>query len=141
MEHPSFCADIVDDGEPGTALEIAAQALRDFNHRTLAGMDLESPGWRYAPDAYTALGGLSMIASRLPQALHQVATALCREADAGRIRIDADTRFEANPDRAVADAAEHLEHASSAAGAMSRDIAEAQNAISAAAYQGPVPSD
>jgi hypothetical protein len=141
MEHPSFSASIADDGEPGTALEIAAEALRDFNHRTLDGTRATTPGWRYAPDAYTVLGELTVIASRLPQALHQVATALCHEAETGRIRIDPGTRFDGHPERAVANATDHLERAAVAAGVIYRGIAAAQNAISAAAYRDPGSSE
>lgn len=141
MDYPSFSSTVADDGEPGTALEIAAQALRDFNHRTLDGMRAATPGWRYAPDAYTVLGELTAIASRIPQALHQVAAALCREVESGRIRIDPGTRFDGQPERAVATATGHLERAASAASGVYRDISAAQNAISAVAYRGPDPDE
>lgn len=137
MGFESFSARVSDDGEPSTALDIAGQAVRDFNHRSIAPMRLDRPGWRFAPDAYTALGELSTLVGGLPQAVAQILAALCHQAELNRIGIDPGTRYDGHPERAVAAAADALQSAIAAAHSMYRCIADAQDAINAVAYAGP----
>jgi hypothetical protein len=137
MEYRSFAAQVSDDGAPSTALDIAGQAVRDFNHRSFGYMCINKPGWRYAPDAYTALGELTVLAGGLPQAFAQIITALRHEAEHDLIKVDPHTSYESHPEQAVAAAAEALQRAIAAAHTMYQSITDAQNAINAVAYAGP----
>jgi hypothetical protein len=133
----SFSGQIEDDGEPNTALNIAGQAVRDFNHRSQGFMRVTRPGWRFAPDAYQTLGELTVLAGGLPQVFQQIITALRHELELNLIAIDCGTKYEGDPDAAVEAASVALERATQAAHQMYRGIADAQNAINAAAYAGP----
>ena len=133
----SFSGDVDDEGEPNQALDIAGQAVRDFNHRSFGRMAIDKPGWQYAPDAYRSLGELTYLAGGLPQAFDQITAALVDQLDKGLIRIDRGTRYEDHPETAVAAAQEALQRAHEAAKQMSQGIADAQSAINAAAYNRP----
>lgn len=141
MEFYSFSQQTCDDGEPATALRIAAQAVRDFNHRTLAPMSLDRPGWRFAPDTSTALGELAALLRGLPQALHQIATALTREAERGRIAIDRGTHYDDDPEAAIAATVTALQHATATAEQLCRGVNDAHEITSTAAYSGPEDGD
>lgn len=58
----------------------AAEAVRTLNHATLPG----SGGLVFPADAYDVTGALSLLASRLPQALAQLLAFLQAEVKAGR---------------------------------------------------------
>ena len=77
----------------------------------------------------------------MPQAFQQIIAALRGLHDQGLIAIDAGTEFAGDPAAAVETASIALEHATQAAQQMYRGIADAQNAINAAAYTGPDESD
>lgn len=132
----SYSADVADDGEPTTSLNIGGEALRDFNHRTLDRMRIGKPGWEFVSDAYRALGEMSGLVGRLPQACEQIARALQAQLDDDLIVIDPGTRYDGYPERAVAAALAALDQARSATTSMYSGISEAQNAINAAAYAG-----
>jgi len=133
----SFSAHVPDDGQPATALDIAGQAVRDFNHRSFGVMDPRRPGWRWAPDAYRALGELTYLAGGLPQALEQISAALEAELRRDRIRIDPGTRYSDDPAAAIDAARAALQRAITAARKLYRGVADAQTAINAAAYNPP----
>lgn len=78
----SFSGRIDDNGEPATALDIAGQAVRDFNHRSQGYMRLTRPGWRFAPDAYRALGELTALAGDPDGAVEAASVALGRAGQA-----------------------------------------------------------
>lgn len=136
MTFESFSSQIEDDGNPNTALDIAGQAVRDFNHRSLQAMDADRPGWQFAPDAYRALGELTALIGGLPQAFEQIAKALQHELDRDLIAMDRGSKYEGHPEQAVAAAHEALDRAGQAAQQVYRGVADAQNAINAAAYGG-----
>lgn len=133
----SFASTVDDHGEPNQSLDIAGQAVRDFNHRSFARMELGKPGWQYASDAYRSLGELTYLAGGLPQAFEQITAALVDQLGKGLIRIDRGTRYEDHPEAAVAAAEEALQRAQQAARQMYQGIADAQGAINAAAYKRP----
>lgn len=64
--------------------DVAAEAIRDLNHLTLARPTPTTPGWEDLSDIYRAVGALSTLVQRLPQALGQVANAV----EAGTYRSD-----------------------------------------------------
>jgi len=136
MGFESFSSQVEDDGTPNNALDIAGQAVRDFNQRSLGGMQITRPGWRYAPDAYRALGELTVLAGGLPQAFQQIIAALRGELAAGLIAIDRGSTYDGDPAAAVEAASAALERAAAAAHRMYQGIADAQTAINAAAYGG-----
>jgi hypothetical protein len=141
MGFESFSNQVEDDGTPTKALDIAGQGLRDFNHRSAANMALDSHGWRYAPDAYSALRELTNLAAALPQALQQIIAALRHEADCNLIKIDEGSKFDGDPQAAVEAASVALGSATQAAQQMYWSVAEAQGDIASAAYAGPDSDD
>lgn len=62
--------------------EAAAEAIRDLNLATLNATIVESA------DVYDALGALSTLVSRLPQALRQLESAVAHRAHVGELRVD-----------------------------------------------------
>ena len=137
MTIDSFSRQVDDDGEPSTALDIAGQAVRDFNHRTNSYMRITQPGWRFAPDAYQALGELTVVAGGLPQAFQQIMGALRHELELNLIGIDAGTTYAGDPEAAIEAVSFALEVATRAAHQLYRGLADAQAAINAAHYAGP----
>jgi hypothetical protein len=137
----SFSTQVEDDGTPARALDIAGQGVRDFNHRSLGRFKIGKPGWEYPSNAYSALGELTYLPGGLPQAFEQIMAALRDVHEQGLIKIDAGDRWAGDPAGAIEAASVALEHASQAAQQMYRGISDAQNAISAAAYTGPVADD
>jgi hypothetical protein len=136
-----FASQLDDDRSPPSAIYIAGQAMREFNHRSFERLTTGKIGWQYPSDAYRALGELSYLAGRLPQAFQQITRALRHQLEAGQIGIDAGTTWAGNPECAVGAARVALECASQAAQRMYEGIAEAQNAISGAHYTGYVDDD
>ena len=133
----SFASVVDDQGEPNQALDIAGQAVRDFNHRSGSHMRITKPGWRYAPDAYRSLGELTYLAGGLPQCFQQIMEALRHELELNLIVIDRGTTYDGKPAAAIEAVSVALERATQAAHQMYRGIADAQSALSAAAYVGP----
>lgn len=140
MNMMSHSGSVADDGEPSTALAIAHNALRDFNHRTLVSMEVAQPGWRYVPDAYEALGELGGIVGVLPQAVQQVMAAVRRQHDYDLIAMDAGSDYDGHPEAAVDAASVALDRATRAAEQLYQGIKDAQAALSAAHYNKPGPS-
>lgn len=141
MGFESFSSQIEDDGTPNKALDIAGQAVRDFNHRSSGRMQITQPGWQYAPDAYRALGELTVLAGGLPQAFQQIIAALRGELEANLIAIDRGSTYDGDPAAAIKAASVALERAITAAHQMYQGIADAQTAINAAAYGGSEPDE
>lgn len=137
MGYESFSGRVEDTGEPNAALDIAGQAVRDFNHRTGGNMRLTHLGWRCAPDAYRALGELTYLAGGLPQAFQQIMEGLRGELELNLIQMDRGSTYENDPAAAVDAASVALERATQAAHQMYQGLADAQSAINAAAYAGP----
>lgn len=127
----------VDGGEPVRALAAAADAVRDFSHRSQGLMALDRPGWRYVPDAYDCLGELAAIAGPLPQAFDHITAAVRHELEQNLVKTDPGTTFAEDPAAAVATVTEALERASEAAHQLYRNLDDAHNALSAASYAGP----
>jgi hypothetical protein len=65
-------------GSPAALAADAAEAVRALNHATLPG----SGGLAFPADAYDVTGALSLLASRLPQALAQLLAFLQAEVKA-----------------------------------------------------------
>lgn len=137
MTVQSYSGQVTDDGEPSTALDIAGQAVRDFNHRSLGYMRVTRPGWRFAPDAYRALGELTLLAGGLAQSFQQITAALRNELELNLIGIDAGTTYADDPEAAIEAASIALDVATRAAEQMYRGVADAQAAIASAHYAGP----
>lgn len=68
---------------PAALADEAAESVRALNHATLPG----TGGLVFPADAYDVTGALSLLASRLPQALAQLLAFLQTEAAAGRVVI------------------------------------------------------
>jgi len=133
-----FARDVDDDGGPNTALDIAGQAVRDFNHRTIDGMRPSTLGWQFIPDAYGALGELAVLVGGLRQALTQIAAAIEGQLRLNQVKIDIGTTYEEHPEQAVAAAVASLSQAARGARHLYAGIKDAQNSINAAAYAGPL---
>ena len=93
-------------------------------------------GLRSPADAYTVLGSLSPLASRLPQALSQLDGFLAREVDTGRITITAGEPA-GDPVAAITTTALWLDRATDAADALRRALDQAQAALACAASTDP----
>lgn len=78
---------------PVRHLSTAADAVRAFNHASHA----PAVDWGFPADAYSALGSLSQLVERLPQALQQVTLPVTHTHEHGRVLIDG-----GDPDEAVA---------------------------------------
>jgi len=99
--YESFSGRVEDDGSPARALNVAGQAVRDFNHRSNGRLGAGRPGWQFPADVGQALGALSYLADGLPQAVEQIIRALRGQLDQGGIKIDAGTEWEGDPAGAV----------------------------------------
>lgn len=97
-----------------------AEAVRALNHATLGGDGLGQPA-----DAYAVLGELSLAASGLPQLLGQVGRWLAAALAAGRLGCDDG----ADPAGAVSGAWLFLSGARGSAGALARDLEQAQQQL------------
>jgi hypothetical protein len=108
-----------------------------LNHRSFGWFKLGKPGWQHPSNAYHALGELTYLFGGLEQAFQQIIGALRHQLEEGHIKIDAGFEWDGNPAGAVDAASVALERATQAAHHMYRGIADAQSAISGAAYDGP----
>jgi hypothetical protein len=100
----------------------AAGAVRSLNHATLGGGGLARPA-----DACELIGGLSLAASGLPQLLAQVGRWLASALAAGQLGCDDGT----DPAAAVCGAWMFMSDARSAAAALARGLASAQQQLAA----------
>ena len=107
-----------------------AEAVRSLNHATLGGAGLAQPA-----DAYELIGELSLAASGLPQLLAQVGRWLASALESGRLGCDDST----DPVAAVSGAWMFMSDARSAATALARDLASAQQQL--AAVHGSKPAE
>jgi len=133
----SFSGQVEDDGSPARALNVAGQAVRDFNHRSDGRLEDGRPGWQVPADVGQALGELSYLAAGLPQAFEQISRALRGQLDQGHLKIDPGTEWADDPAGAVEAVSVGLEHATQAARQVYRGITDAQGAINRAGYAGP----
>jgi hypothetical protein len=81
----SFSSQVEDDGSPAAAANIAAEAIRDLNHRTIG--HGQNGGWRYPSDVHRVLIGLEVLLGRLPQTLKQTEQRLGMF-DARHLKVD-----------------------------------------------------
>ena len=112
-------------GSPEETLALArtaAGAVRSLNHATLGGSGLAQPA-----DAYELLGELSLAGSGLPQLLAQVGRWLAAALASGQLGCDDGT----DPAAAVSGAWMFMSGARSAAAALARDLASAQQQLAA----------
>ena len=114
-------------------LEVAAEAIRAANHRTL------TPGHLLVPEVYTVLGDLSAFAWRLPQLHEQLARNLNYRLRAGGLRLDPDgERRWWESERAIASAVHALEEeAALAAQRLAVAVDRAHNAIAVISDHAP----
>jgi hypothetical protein len=108
----------------------AAGAVRSLNHATLGGAGLAQPA-----EAYELIGELSLAASGLPQLLAQVGRWLAAALASGQLGCDDGT----DPVAAVSGAWMFMSDARSAAAALARDLASAQQQL--AAVHGSEPAE
>jgi len=135
--YESLSGQVEDDGSPACALNVAGQAVRDFNHRSNGRLEAGRRGWQFPADVGQALGELSYLAAGLPQAFEQIIRGLRGQLDQGHIKIDPGPEWEDDPAGAVEAASAGLEHATQAAHQMYRGITDPPGAINRAAYAGP----
>ena len=112
---------------PSRAAETAAEALRTLNHLTLAAPSPGMPGWKDVGDIYRLLGGLRVVADRLPQVYDQVTTALQRLGERRDWRADNGTTK--HPDEVVATAIEGLQVAGCVAEDLGWNLQQAHCAV------------
>jgi hypothetical protein len=111
---------VADSRQAAALAQAAADAIRGLNHTALHGDGLGQPS-----DAYDVLGSLSLAASRLGQALAQVARSLDLALADGRLGHDLgeDPRF------AVESAGLFLDDARLSAAALAGDLGSAQQQL------------
>jgi hypothetical protein len=115
-------------GESARQADVAAEALRRLNLATQpCGDGLTGPA-----DVYDALGGLELLAARLPQALTQLQRFLADEHAAGRVLI-VDGPHAGDPATFLIATAGHIEQATAAAGSLQVALACAHELLAAAA--------
>jgi hypothetical protein len=91
--------------DPGAAADLAAEAVRELNHLTLAPPSPGTPGWEDVTDLYRVLAEMRVLTERLPQAIGQFARHLERPVGDGYRRDAVATE---PLDVLVADAVESL---------------------------------
>jgi hypothetical protein len=110
----------VDDSRPAALAQAAADAVRGLARATLDPRGLGQPS-----DAYDVLGSLSLAASRLGQALSQVARSLDLALADGRLGHD----LGEDPCFAVGSAGLFLDGARASAAALAGDLGAAQQQL------------
>jgi len=129
---------VEDDGSGRAALDIAGQAVRAFNHRTVARFDTHRrSGWNHVPDAYRVLGELKYLTSSLRQVIEHMNGALQHSLDDGHVGADIGSDYEGKPEEAIAKARAALTHAEANAESMYSAFETAQGLISRIHYTGP----
>ncbi len=116
--------------------DLAAEAVRTLNYATRGDAGLLYPG-----EAYCLLGGLGILAARLPQLYDQIGDFLARGQAAGHVDETPDGPHGGDARLAVGDAICALKRAVSHAEAMSVAVNNAQSAIRAVRYVGPKLAD
>ncbi|MHB1596712.1 MAG: hypothetical protein ACYCO9_14035 [Streptosporangiaceae bacterium] len=106
----------------------AAEAVRALNHATLPG----AGGLQYPAGAYEVTGQLSVLASRLPQALAQLLAFLTEQANAGQIAVVAG-QHQGDPAAMLAAVAADLHTAAASARRLHQALDAAQNHLTWAA--------
>lgn len=114
-------------GPAGLAAE-AAESVRALNHATMSG----AGGLTFPADAYDVTGALSLLASRLPQALAQLVTFLRTEVEAGRVVIVAGDHAD-DPAAVLADVTACLDTAVASARRLHQSLDAAQQQLTWAA--------
>jgi len=115
-------------GSPAALAGQAAEAVRALNHATLPG----SGGLVFPADAYDVTGALSVLASRLPQALAQLLAFLRSEVKAGRVVIIAGDHA-GDPAAVLAAVTASLDSAAASARRLHQALDAAQNNLTWAA--------
>ena len=113
---------------PAALASEAAEAVRALNHATLPG----AGGLMFPADAHDVTGQLSLLASRLPQALAQLLAFLHAEVQAGRVVIVAGEHA-ADPAAALAAVTGSLDAAVAAARRLHQALDAAQSNLTWAA--------
>ena len=106
----------------------AADSVRALNHATLPG----AGGLVFPADAYDVTGALSLLASRLPQALAQLHAFLHAEVEAGRVAIVAGDHA-GDPAAVLAAVTASLDDAATSARRLHKALDAAQNQLTWAA--------
>jgi hypothetical protein len=115
-------------GEAARQADVAAEALRGLNHATQpCGAGLAGPA-----DVYDSLGGLELLAARLPQALAQLQGFLARQHVSGQLLI-VDGPHVGDPAALLTATAYEIEQAAAAAGALHQALARAHELLASAA--------
>ncbi|WP_405563440.1 hypothetical protein [Streptomyces sp. NBC_01180] len=117
--------------DPARHPRTAADAIRAFNHATLPTRN--GPGITYPGTAYNAIGAMTMLAHRLPQALDHIAIALAELHNAGHLTADHGT-----PAQHAATTVKALREAEHLATALTDALERAHNASSPLGYCGPM---
>lgn len=120
---------------PGATAEMAAEAVRTLNRRTLVAPCRGAPGWEDVADLYRVLAEVRILVERLPQALDQLARHLQRPGPEG-YRCDGGTT--ATSDDLVSRAVDAIGVAQGGLMRAGRELAEAQSAV---AHLAPRPDD
>jgi hypothetical protein len=110
----------------------AAESVRVLNHATMPG----SGGLVFPADAYDVTGQLSLLASRLPQALAQLLAFLQSEVQAGRVVIVAGDHA-GDPAAVLAAVTTSLDAAVASARRLHQALDAAQNHLTWAAAASP----
>jgi hypothetical protein len=116
--------------------DLAAEAVRTLNYATRGDDGLLYPG-----EAYSLLGELGILASRLPQLYDQIGDFLARGEAAGHLDETPDGPQHGNARLAVGDAIGALKRAVNDAETMTAAVKNAQSAIRAVRYVGPEIAD
>ncbi|MEU2153799.1 hypothetical protein ABZ532_02010 [Streptomyces sp. NPDC019396] len=117
--------------EPAQLTREAAEAIREFNHRTLPRPG--TPGLTYPGEAYDAIAALKILAQRLPQAIEQIGTALDTLTTLGHLG-SADGQ---DPARHVSNVQEFLITGMEQARGLAQCLDLAHSAVSPLTYSGP----
>lgn len=118
-------------GSPAALAGQAAEAVRALNHATLPG----AGGMVFPADAYDVTGQLTLLASRLPQALAQLLAFLNTEVQAGRVVIVAGDNA-GDPAAVLAAVTGSLDAAVASARRLHQALDAAQNNLTWAAASG-----
>jgi hypothetical protein len=122
-------------GPAGLAAD-AAESVRALNHATMPG----TGGLVFPADAYDVTGALSLLASRLPQALAQLQAFLHAEVEAGRVAIVAGDHT-GDPAAVLAAVTASLDTAATSARWLHQALDTAQNQLTWAAASEATPQN
>ncbi|MFI7096741.1 hypothetical protein [Streptomyces lydicus] len=114
------------DNTPAQLASNAEDAVRALNHATLS----TSEGWEYPGDAYSVVGPLQALASRLPQAIGQTHRLVRELEEAERLRSDKGTL-----DQDLAYAYDGLREARDLAERLGAALSRAHSGLGSIGYQ------